>query len=90
MRATLTELNSNSNALARAAQAGETVVITDRGTPIADIVPHHEMAWVPTAQLIDTLRLLRATLQSPQATSEVVRDELDAVVDPFVDVEAAR
>ncbi|HRE00281.1 MAG TPA: type II toxin-antitoxin system prevent-host-death family antitoxin [Ilumatobacteraceae bacterium] len=90
MRATLTELNNNANALARAAQAGQTVVITDRGTPIADIVPHHEQAWVTKAQLTDTLSLLQATLQNPRTTSNVVREEMDAVVDPYLDIEAAR
>lgn len=90
MRATLTELNNNSSALARAAQAGETVVITDRGIPIADIVPHRERVWVTTAQLIDALRPLRATLQNPQATSDVVRADMDAVVDPYLDVDAGQ
>lgn len=89
MRATLTELNNNSNALARAAQAGETVVITDRGTPIADIVPHRELVWVTRAELVDGLRVLRATRQSHD-TSDVVRAEMDAVVDPYLDVGAAR
>lgn len=90
MRATLTELNSNSNALARAAQAGETVVITDRGTPIADIVPHREQAWVTKAQLVQGLRVLRATVQSRHDTSDVVRAEIDAVIDPYLDAGAGQ
>lgn len=89
MRATLTELNSNSNALARAAQAGETVIITDRGTPIVDMVPHHEPVWVAKQQLVEGLRVLRATVHVPQATSDVVRRQMDAVLDPHVDVDAA-
>lgn len=90
MRATLTELNSNANALARAAQAGETVVITDRGTPIVEMVPHLGSMWVTRARLVDSLRVLRATLQNPNATSEAVRAEQDAVIDAYVDIDAAR
>lgn len=90
MRASLTELNSNSNALARAAQAGETVVITDRGNPIADIVPHREQAWVTKAQLEDALRVLRATLHDSGDGSDAVRAEMDAIVDPYLDIDAAR
>jgi antitoxin (DNA-binding transcriptional repressor) of toxin-antitoxin stability system len=33
-------LNVHGSALARRAQAGETITITDRGRPIADLVPH--------------------------------------------------
>lgn len=90
MRATLTELNNNSSTLARAAQAGETVVITDRGAPIADIVPHRRQAWVTRAELVDALRVLRATLHNTWDDSDAVRAEMDAVVDPYVDVDAAR
>jgi hypothetical protein len=43
-----------------------------RGTPIADIVPHREMVWVAKAQLIDTLGLLRATLQSHMRVQEFI------------------
>lgn len=89
MRATLTELNSNSSALARRAQAGETVVITDRGTPVADIVPHREVTWVTKPQLTDALQVLRATLKNRDATAEVVRRELDEVADPYLDLEGA-
>lgn len=87
MRASLTELNSKSNALARAAQAGETVVITDRGTPIADIVPHQDRSWVTRAELADGLGALRTTMQSRHDTADAVRADMDAVVDPYLDVE---
>jgi prevent-host-death family protein len=90
VKATLTELNNNANALARAAQAGETVIITDRGTPIVDMVPHREPVWVAKAQLADGLRVLRATVLNPQATSDVVRQQIDEVADPYLDVDAAR
>lgn len=89
MRATLKDLNSNSSALARAAQAGETVVITDRGTPIVDIVAHSENAWVTRAQLAAGLPVLQATLLNRTVDSETIRREMDEVVEPFVDLGVA-
>ncbi len=40
MEASLRELNVHASALARRAQAGERVTITDRGRPIAELGPH--------------------------------------------------
>ena len=82
--ATLRDLNSNSSALARAAQAGETVVITDRGTPIADLIPHRGLpagcSRDAFLEMVNQLR--RLTLTSD--TAEKQRAELDELVDPDV------
>jgi prevent-host-death family protein len=82
--ATLRDLNNNSSALARAAQAGETVVITDRGTPIADLIPHRGLprgvGRDAFLAMVDQLR--RLTLTSD--TAEKQRAELDELVDPDV------
>lgn len=40
MTASLRELNTQASALARRAQAGEVITITDRGRPIAELGPH--------------------------------------------------
>ncbi|MGH9270767.1 MAG: type II toxin-antitoxin system Phd/YefM family antitoxin, partial [Ilumatobacteraceae bacterium] len=56
MNATLRELNVNSSALARRAEAGETITITDRGRPIVDLVPHRPVRF---ACKEDVLRALR-------------------------------
>jgi prevent-host-death family protein len=82
--ATLRDLNNNSSALARAAQAGETVVITDRGTPIADLIPHRGLpGGVSREAFIDMLdELRRLTMTSDTAARQ--RAELDAIVDPDV------
>lgn len=86
VKATLSELNSNSSALARAAQEGEVVVITDRGKPIVDMVPHVADTWVARDELVDRLRVLRDTVLNPAMNSDAVRQELDDVVDPFVGI----
>jgi prevent-host-death family protein len=70
MNASLRELNTNSSALARRAEAGETITITDRGKPIVDLVPHKD----------DVLRALRG---AGQDSHETFRAQLDAVLDPY-------
>lgn len=82
--ATLRDLNNSSSALARAAQAGETVVITDRGTPIADLVPHRGLpGGVNRHAFIEMADQLRR-LTSSSDTAARQRAELDEIVDPEV------
>jgi antitoxin (DNA-binding transcriptional repressor) of toxin-antitoxin stability system len=82
--ASLRELNSNSSALARVAQHGETVVITDRGRPIADLVPHRTLPSGVTRAASDAMfrRLQRGASVDDAAR---LRHELDEIVDPYVD-----
>jgi antitoxin (DNA-binding transcriptional repressor) of toxin-antitoxin stability system len=58
MEACLRELNVHASALARRAQAGETVTITDRGRPIAELGPHR--TGFRFARKADVLRTFRA------------------------------
>ncbi|MFT3853105.1 MAG: hypothetical protein QM733_10255 [Ilumatobacteraceae bacterium] len=83
--ATLRELNNGSSALARAAQAGETVVITDRGTPIADIVPHRGLPAAVTRQDGDAMFRRLWVLGVDEQTYATWRTDLDEVVDPYLD-----
>lgn len=81
MTAGLRELNLHASALARRAQGGEVITITDRGRPIADIGPHR--AGFRFARREDVLRAFRA-LES--LDGERFRRDLDAIADPdFVD-----
>jgi prevent-host-death family protein len=85
--ATLRELNNNSSALARAAQAGDTVVITDRGTPIADIVPHRGLAGgVSRERFAAMVASLRALNVSSYNVSEL-RAEIESAVYPYDEVD---
>lgn len=81
--ATLRELNSNSSALARAAEAGETIVVTDRGRPIADIVPHRP-SLPPGVSRADSDAMFRK-LQAAEAgfDYEAFRAQMDEAVDPY-------
>ena len=77
VNASLRELNSASSALVRRAQAGETIVITDRGVPIADLVPHRsERQPANKSDVLDTFRRLGGD------DHKRFREQLDELVDP--------
>jgi prevent-host-death family protein len=76
MNASLRELNVNASALARRAQAGEEITITDRGRPIADLVPHRE--GIRFAHRDDVLRDLRSVGRDNHVR---FRQQLDEVLD---------
>jgi antitoxin (DNA-binding transcriptional repressor) of toxin-antitoxin stability system len=78
MNASLRELNVNSSALARRAEAGETITITDRGKPIVDLVRHRPATGF--AHKDDVLRALRGAGQDSHTK---FRAQLDAVLDPY-------
>lgn len=53
----LRELTHNVGTLVRATGAGERIVATDRGRPIADIVPHSDAAERARQERIETDRI---------------------------------
>ena len=79
MNASLRELNSASSALARRAQAGETIVITDRGVPIADLVPHQSERRAATKSAV-----LDAFGRLGNDDQERFRQQVDELVDPWL------
>ena len=79
VNASLRELNSASSALARRAQAGETIVITDRGVPIADLVPHQrDCRPANKADVVDAFGRLG------DDDHKRFREQLDELVDPWL------
>jgi prevent-host-death family protein len=79
--ASLRDLNVRASELARRAQAGEVITITDRGRPIADLGPHR--AGVIFARKTDVIRVFAAV---PLIDVDRFRTDLDAVAAPeFVD-----
>lgn len=77
MSASLRELNVNASVLARRAQAGEEITITDRGRPIADLIPHR--GGIRYARRDDVMRELRSV--GPDDAGRF-REQLDEVLDP--------
>lgn len=80
MKASLRDLNVKASELARRAQAGEVITITDRGRPIADLGPHR-----PGVRFARKDDVLRAFASLPPIDPERFRADLDAVVDPGFD-----
>jgi prevent-host-death family protein len=78
MDASLRDLNVNASALARRAQAGEVITITDRGRPIADLGPHRE--GMKFARREDVLMEMRSVGGDDHRR---FRQQLDAILDPY-------
>lgn len=76
MSASLRELNVRASELARRAQAGEVITITDRGRPIADLGPHRT-----GFRFADKDEVLRGFAGLPPIDHHRFRSELDALVD---------
>jgi prevent-host-death family protein len=74
--ASLRELNVRASELARRAQAGEVITITDRGRPIADLGPHRD--GVRFARKGD---VEHAFANLPPVDAGRFRRDLDAVLD---------
>lgn len=77
MNVSLGDLRVKASELARRAQAGEVITITDRGRPIADLGPHR-----PGGRVARNDDVLRAFAALPPIDPERFRADLDAVVDP--------
>ncbi len=80
MNASLRDLNARSSALARRAERGETITITDRGRPIADLIPHRPS--VQFAKKADVLAALRGIGTDDHRR---FREQLDEIIDPGFD-----
>lgn len=77
MSASLRELNVKASELARRAQAGEVITITDRGRPIADLGPHRT-----GFRFADKDDVLRGFAALPVVDPDRFRADLDALADP--------
>jgi prevent-host-death family protein len=68
------ELRGRTDRVISAMEAGQRIVLTSNGRPIADLVPHSERSrWVPTDLV------LQALADGATADREL-RDDVDAVV----------
>lgn len=73
------ELRNRTTDVVAAVEAGERVVLTSNGRPIADVVPHVERArWVPGD-------LVLQALADGAAADRQLPDDLDAVLDGTTD-----
>jgi prevent-host-death family protein len=72
------DLRNRTAVVIDAVQAGERVMLTVRGEPVADIVPHgRRMRWLSGARLREQLE--------QRAADPQLADELDALADQTLD-----
>jgi len=73
------ELRNDSGAVLREVQAGQTIVVTRNGVPVAELRPIPPRRFVPRAVIADAAR------RSPRVDAGRLRADLDAVIDQSVD-----
>jgi antitoxin (DNA-binding transcriptional repressor) of toxin-antitoxin stability system len=77
VNARLRDLRVNASELARRAEAGEVIIITHRGRPIADLGPHRT-----GSRFVRTSDALQSFASLLPVDPEAFRDDLDSVIDP--------
>ena len=70
------ELRNDSGAILREVQAGQTIVVTRNGVPVAELRP------VPPRRFAPRELLAEAARRAPRIDGARFRADLDAVVDP--------
>ena len=80
MRKTITqrELRNDSGAVLREVQAGQTLVVTRNGVPVAELRPVPPRRFVPRTVIADAVR------RAPRVDATRFRADLDTVVDQSV------
>ncbi|MGA1828538.1 type II toxin-antitoxin system prevent-host-death family antitoxin [Microbacterium sp.] len=52
------QLRQNPTTMIRAVRAGQHWTVTDRGVPVADVIPHVPRQWTPIGDIAEALRRL--------------------------------
>jgi prevent-host-death family protein len=73
------ELRNDSAAVLREVQAGQTIIVTRNGTPVAELRPLPPRRFVPRRVIAD------AAARAPRVDATRLRADLDAVVDQSAD-----
>lgn len=73
------ELRNDSGAVLRDVQAGQIIIVTRNGVPVAELRPVPPRRFVPRAVIADAAR------RAPRVDADRLRADLDAVVDESVD-----
>jgi prevent-host-death family protein len=74
------ELRNDSGAVLREVQAGQSILVTRNGVPVAELRPVAPRRFVPRAVVAAAAR------RAPRVDFERLRADLDSVVDPSTDV----
>ena len=72
------ELRNASGAVLREVQAGQTLIVTRNGVPIAELRPIQPRQFAPRTALAE------AAAHAPRIDADRFRADLDAVIDPSI------
>jgi prevent-host-death family protein len=72
------ELRNNSGAILREVQAGQSILVSRNGVPVAELRPVPQRTFVPRAVIAD------AAVRAPRIDSRRFRSDIDAVVDDSI------
>ena len=72
------QLRNESAAVLRDVQAGQSMVVTRNGTPVAELRPVSSRRFVPRAAIVEAAR------GAPRIDAARFRADLDTLVDPYV------
>jgi len=73
------ELRNDSGGILREVQAGQVIIISRNGVPVAELRPLPPRRFVPRTVIADAAR------RAPRVDADRLRADLDAVVDQSVD-----
>lgn len=73
------ELRNDSGAILREVQAGETIIVSRNGVPVAELRP------VPPRRFVSRAVIQEAAKRAPRIDAARFRADLDAIVDQSVD-----
>ena len=73
------ELRNDSALVLREVQAGNTLIVTRNGTPVAELRPLAPRSFVPRSVIAESAR------RAPRIDAERFRADLDRLVDPSLD-----
>lgn len=73
------ELRNDSGAVLRQVQAGQTIIVTRNGVPIAELRPVQPRRFVPRMVIAE------AAAQSPRIDAARFRADVDSLIDQSVD-----
>ena len=74
------ELRNESAAILRDVQAGQSIIVTRNGTPVAELRPVSARRFVSRAAITEAVQTM------PRIDAVRFRADLEAGVDPFIDV----
>jgi prevent-host-death family protein len=75
------QLRQNPTAMIRAVRAGQHWTVTDRGVPVADVIPHVARQWTPIGTIAEALQ--RVPFDGELAAELDAMRDAETMADPW-------